>query len=202
MIDHLVYATKDLPLTLNLLQDALGTTFSTGGCHPNRGTLNHLLKIGPNTYLELLAVDPDNTNTPPPRWMGIDLLPKNTTGRLTRWARAVTSALPPEQLNNINFEAGSRRTTDGSLLEWRLSDPGSSPLISAAPFYIDWLGQPSPAERLPQSGCRLLKLTVSGPDVSLQPLADELPQLIVEKTNSPARIEAIITGPAGTVILV
>lgn len=202
MIDHLVYATNDLPKSAAILEQALGATLTVGGRHPNRGTLNYLLKIGPATYLELLAIDPENTTAPPPRWMGIDLLPPNTTGRLTRWARAVTDGIDEKQLANIDFEAGSRRTTDGHLLEWRLSNPGSTPLISAAPFYIDWLGKPSPAERLPESGCRLTRFIICGPTAPTTIFTDEKEFLTLHPNHTPARLEATIVGPAGTVILV
>lgn len=170
MIDHLVYTVHNLPEATDLLARNLGVAFSPGGRHESRGTENVLLKIGSQTYFEILAVDHQNLSVSAPRWMGIDHLPADSPGRLSRWAWAVEDGqmpeLPGSNKNFPPFEAGSRKLADGTTLKWQLTDPGQQPLIAANPFLIDWYGRPSPAQRLPESGCHLMELRVMGPAVN------------------------------------
>ena len=82
-IDHLVYAVPDLEKTMDSLENQLGVRPILGGTHPNQGTKNALLHLGGQTYLELLAIDTDNTTIQNGRWMGMDLIQK---AQFTRWA--------------------------------------------------------------------------------------------------------------------
>ena len=202
MIDHLVYCCHDIDVATRLVEGALGVKMSPGGRHPRRGTVNRLLRIGPHTYLELLAIDPTNTDVKPPRWMGIDLLPPSSPGRLTRWALAVTDgAAPPTRNAFPPFEAGRRRLADGSLLRWRLTDPGADPLVTTRPFLIDWEGEPSPAQRLPEVGCKLHALRIYSSVVKdLPPVVNEIQLLSVVEDDGES-IEAFISGPGGSLRL-
>ncbi|OAV42929.1 VOC family protein [Lewinella sp. 4G2] len=201
MIDHLVYVTHDLAATTALLEVALHVTFSDVGRHLNRGTMNRLLRIGPNTYLELLAADPSADPNLQPRWMGTDGLPVTTSGRLTRWAWAVTDGAiltgeDGQPITNQPFEAGSRTRADGSTLHWKLTDPGATPLISPQPFLIDWLGGSTPAHNLPDQGVVLQRLAVSGPNVSNLATLGGSAGLSFHNSST-ANLTATLIGPQG-----
>ena len=207
MIDHLVYATHQPDRAAALIERELGVTFSPGGRHPERGTVNRLLRLGDRTYLELLAPDATNPHVSPPRWMGVDHVDAATTGRLTRWAWAVTKGAaptPPGAPGDQSFgplEAGSRALADGTTLRWSLTDPGASPLIKAHPFLIDWLGQPTPATRLADGGCRLESLTVYAPEPALLSWLNA-PGLPLRYAYYPkVRLEAIITNDRGRKVI-
>ena len=57
--DHLVITAPSLAAGIAYVRDTLGVTPEPGGRHPHMGTHNALLKLGPDSYLEVLAVDPE-----------------------------------------------------------------------------------------------------------------------------------------------
>ena len=192
MLDHLVYLVPDLPRAVARFT-ALGLPPSPGGRHPDRGTHNALLRLGPRSYLELLAVDP-HTRVAAPRWMGIDLPGGD---RISRWA---TSA--GEIPAGPSVRAGSRILADGRTLRWQLTDPGTTPATDVVPFLIDWNDGPHPAEGLPDLGLRLHELRLIHPDpaaVNGRLNRMGIPQKAI---RGPApKIEAVIRGPEQELVL-
>ncbi|SEQ74689.1 VOC family protein [Neolewinella agarilytica] len=208
MIDHLVYLVHDLDEAAAKLGKALGVSFSPGGRHLNRGTKNVLLRIGPKTYFELMAVDPDNLEFSGNRWMGADHLPKELPGRLSRWGLQVNGAdliskakLLETQIPGAGaIQPGSRQLDSGKTLRWQLTDPGTE-AVRTLPFLIDWCGDPSPAERLPEVGCRLRFFRVSAPKSNLiSTLCKSTPEVTIA-TSEKEFLRAELVGPAGQVVL-
>jgi len=81
-IDHLVYCVFDLGQTMDRVEKQLGVRPQFGGYHKTQGTKNALLRLGEDCYFELLAIDNDNEDIKPPRWMGVDLLSREKITRL------------------------------------------------------------------------------------------------------------------------
>ena len=71
-LDHLVIVAPDLAAGVAHVRDGLGVDMPEGGRHREMATRNHLLRLGPATFLEVIAVDA--TAAPPgrPRWFGLD----------------------------------------------------------------------------------------------------------------------------------
>jgi hypothetical protein len=151
-VDHLVYAAPALEPAIADLARRLGVRAAPGGRHPDEGTWNAIIPLGPAVYLEIVAPDPSQPSPPRPRWFGIDTLREpclitwaaKSSGldELVVAARGVGLPLGP-------VRAGSRRRPDGTVLAWRLTDP--QPLVAdgIVPFFIDWGATPHPAGAAP-----------------------------------------------------
>jgi hypothetical protein len=116
VIDHLIYAVADVEEAGGRLA-ALGLPSYAGGSHPQWGTSNRIVPLGPS-YLELLGP------TPPP------FGPDRFLGWMVRGVPMGPDAVPM-----------SRLRTDGSELRWRLDGlPAASlwELDGLVPVHIEW----------------------------------------------------------------
>ena len=82
-LDHLVYATPDLEMAIEDLEDRLGVRAAYGGRHPGRGTRNALISLSDFSYLEIIGPDPGQGGVGSAHWFGIDAL---MAPRLVTWA--------------------------------------------------------------------------------------------------------------------
>ncbi len=160
-LDHLAVAASTLADGVSAVEDALGVDLAGGGEHPKMGTHNRLLGLG-DVYLEVIAINPDATGPDHPRWFDLD----SFTGapRLTNWIcrtadlEAAIAAGP----DGVGVPVGLSRAD----LRWRMAVPadGKLPFGNAYPALIQWEGSAHPAARLPDVGCRLLRLEIAHPE--------------------------------------
>ncbi|MDP2824874.1 MAG: VOC family protein [Sulfuritalea sp.] len=194
--DHLVLAARDLDLGTDWLEDRLGVALAQGGKHIRMGTHNRLLGLGDDFYLELIAIDPRASPPGRPRWFGLDRpadLPADRP-RLLHWVARSDDirremAASTEDLGEIlPMERGDYR--------WRITVPpdGHLPGAGLVPTLIQWDVPFHPASRLPDAGCRLMKLEGFHPEpariraalsalglasrLDVRPVTDEAPQLV------------------------
>lgn len=204
-IDHIVYCTDDLEGEVERLEEKLRCSFSPGGRHLTEGTKNKLLNLGEECYLEVLAVDQDNVDILPPRWMGIDFLTKS---QVTRWALKTTNPrADSEILKNFNpamgqINGGQRINEEGKKLEWDLVMPLSKPEVEIMPFMTDWSrSDVHPTDALPQF-CALLGVQLYHPNPKhLQPYLDLLVSGFSIIRGEEVQIQVKIKSPNGIVIL-
>lgn len=203
-VDHLIYTVPELERAVARLKVDLGIRPTIGGRHPDLGTWNALLALGPRTYLEIMAPDPDASVRPGDRPFGIDGL---ESSRLATWSvRHPDLPAAVEAVRDLGVELGepapgSRDTPDGRTLTWRITDPFTDRLGGVVPFLIDWGDTPHPATSAPQ-GVRLVELVVRHPrprEVGriLVELGLEVP---VELASEPG-LSAILATPQGRVTL-
>src|SRR5215470_2891916 len=203
-VDHLVYATPDLNRGVEEIEKLLGVRATPGGQHPGRGTRNALIRLGPATYLEIIAPDPEQPPPKTPRPFGIDGLKKS---RLVTWAAKGVN------LERLRDEAarkgarlgevmsGSRRRPDGALLSWRYTDPQTVLADGLVPFFIDWGQSPHPARSAAQ-GASLIALRADHPDAQrVQRLLRELGLDLPLQPGAAPALVAIIDSPRGRVEL-
>jgi hypothetical protein len=205
LLDHLVYAVPDLEAAEARFTTAAGIIPAQGGRHLGRGTRNLLVGLTSTSYLEIIGPDLEHPADPDATVpFGIDTL---TAPRLVTWAvhppdieaAAAASAAAGADLGGI--WPLSRRTPDGTLLEWRLASPYPAPFAGVTPFLIDWgtTAHPASAPDLPAVALRGLRATHPDPDA----VTRVLDAIGVRLTVAPGQpgLAAVIDTPRGPVVL-
>ena len=201
-LDHIAIACEDLGEGTAHVEAAFGVDLSAIGQHPHMGTHNRLMSLGPDEYLEVIAIDPAAPGPDRPRWFDLD----NFAGppRITNWiARtpdlAAALALAPDGSGRIwDLERANFR--------WRMGIPedGKLPFDGCFPALIEWQGLAHPAPHLPDHGIRLTGLSLTHPEAdalasALAPLITD-PRLQIAPGPAPA-ISATFSTPRGGVSL-
>jgi hypothetical protein len=146
-VDHLVVGAADLDTGIAWVEERLGVAPVPGGVHGGFGTRNALLALGPDQYLEVLALDPAQDGR-----LG-DLA---ETVALMDEPRVYTVAVASTDLADPVPMARTR--PDGVELRWALSFT-RTPL-----FFIDWMGSPHPASSGLPDGGTITKVTITTPE--------------------------------------
>lgn len=160
-IDHLVVAAATLSEGADWVEGRLGSRPVPGGRHDLMGTHNLLLGLGPDAYLEVIAVDPAAPAPGRRRWFGLD--DRRGPARLSHWVMRVAdldlalAAAPDGAGTPVALSRGPYR--------WRfaVTDGGHQPFDDSYPALIEWQGDRHPARDLPDSGLRLAGLAIAHP---------------------------------------
>lgn len=204
-IDHIVYSVPDLDIAIEQFEKATGVLPVFGGYHLTKGTKNALVNLGNQCYLEILAVDAQNTNIAPPRWMGIDLIQQP---QVTRWCLKSTNLQrDSEQLQRINpllgvINEGQRKTANGDQLAWEMILPLATPAVDVLPFMVDWKKSTvHPTDNLlPTVGLERIQLFHPLPVDQNEVLKNLEVEIVVNKAST-AAIKVHLATPKGLVIL-
>jgi hypothetical protein len=154
-VDHLVYVVPDLRDGIDEIQELTGNRPVQGGRHADFGTCNALLGLGQDTYLEIIAPDPELPCPARGRPFGVD---NRVAPRLSTWAlrceeiEQTASQAAAGSLDLGKVASGRRELPGGAMLEWRLTDPYAHRLDGAVPFLIAWGESPHPATTIPHAG--------------------------------------------------
>jgi Glyoxalase-like domain len=202
LVDHLIYAVPDLAPAVTELEGRFGIRAQAGGKHVGLGTHNALLALGPRTYLEIIAPDPDQPEPPVPRPFGIEGV---TRGKLVGWAlacddidRAVAEARSHgRDLGKVSD--GHRVGPEGTVLRRRAA--GGELADDLVPFLICWGGTEHPVRSAPH-GLILNSIEIEHPDPpSLAlPLMALGANVEVKQSQAPALV-AHLSGPNGSKVL-
>ncbi len=170
-LDHLAVACTNLAEGTAWVENQLGLQLQPGGQHARYGTHNTLLGLADGLYLEVIAKEPGAVPEAGHAWFGLD----DFTGppRLANWL-CQTDDLAAA-LENAPAVVGTARALTRGDLAWQITvpDDGGLPYQGAFPTLIEWpAGTRHPADRLPQSGVKLLTLKVSHPE------ADHIAQIL------------------------
>jgi hypothetical protein len=203
-VDHLVYATTDLNSGIAEMEKRLGVRATPGGQHLGLGTRNALIALGPLTYIEIIAPDPDQPAPPSPRKFGIDEL---KASRVVTWAAKGTE-LEKFRADAVNkgiplgkVAPAGRRRPDGVQLSWESTDSQANVGDGIVPFFIDWGQSPHPAQTAAK-GAILISLRAEHPDAkNVQRMLEQLGLLLPVKAGARPALIATIDGPRGRVEL-
>lgn len=164
-VDHLLYAVADLETGCDEIEQRLGVRPVRGGRHPAYGTHNALLSLGPTTYLEIIARDPQ---LPIPERGVLFGLEDIRRSALVTWVlrrQPIDAAVASAASGGVRLgpiQSGHRDNADGTRLSWKLTDPYTMPFDGAVPFLIQWGTTPHPARTAPPGG-RLVGLRAEHP---------------------------------------
>ena len=203
-LDHLVYAAPDLAAAVDELAARTGVRATPGGRHVGRGTHNALLALGPDSYVEIIAPDPNQSPPAMPRPFGLDTL---TAPHLTTWAlKAPDIETHVAAARAAAYDPGvvmsmSRARPDGVRLAWRLTLTPRLPGDGLVPFLIDWGTTSHPAGGA-AAGCTLVELRAEHPEPEvIRPLLRAVnAELQLSRGPAPALIATMAT-PRGRVRL-
>jgi hypothetical protein len=201
LIDHLLYAVPSLPAAATEIAERLGVRAQAGGKHIGLGTHNALLALGPQTYLEIIAPDPEQPEPPAPRPFGIDSVGH---GSLVGWALAcedIDAAVAGARSHGYDpgdVVDGQRTGPTGTVLRWRTTSETANSLV---PFLISWDDTEHPARSAPR-GLTLETIHIEHPDpASLAPLLTALGADVEIKPAAAAALVARLSGPNGSTVL-
>jgi Glyoxalase-like domain len=168
-LDHLTIVAPSLEAGVEHVREQLGIEMAAGGKHPEMGTHNRLLRLGPSLFLEVIAVDPAAARPAGPRWFGLDdddavRRAWDKAHRLRGWV-ARTDDLPSVLARHGGL-LGHDTTVSRGDRSWRFSllPDGALPVAGVAPSVIDWGPRGSPAAAMPDLGAGLLSFVIEHPD--------------------------------------
>lgn len=195
-LDHLAVACCGLAEGVAAVEAALGVPLAPGGEHATMGTHNRLLSLGPEEYLEVIAINPDAPPPGHPRWFDLDRFAG--APRLANWicrTEDLAGCLGQSPGAGLPMELARGD------LRWSMAVPESGilPFDNRFPALIQWHGTAHPAARLPDRGVRLVALEIAHPDApglraALAPLVDD-PRLSIR--SGATAMHATFATPAG-----
>lgn len=207
-IDHLVVAASSLPVGVEFLEGRLGVRAHAGGAHVAMGTHNALVGLGPRLFVEVIAIDPQGTAPPRPRWFDLDEPRMRATlaesPALIHWvvrSRDIATDAP-----RSTIDPGTIMTMRRGDLEWRITvpDDGHLPERGLVPTIIQWSDRRHPADALPDSGVRLVAMAGEHPEPA--PVRHALQTLGLSDTlkvtyGRAPRLAAMLRTPRGMITL-
>ena len=168
VFDHLVIAAETLEQGEDHLESLLGVRPQRGGRHVAMGTHNSVLRLGPRTYIEVIAIDPDGAAPTRPRWFALDN--KAMQARLLEAPRLIHWVARTEDIDAARracpIDPGEVHTMARGAFEWRITIPadGHLPGDGIVPTLIQWSDARHPTDAMPETGLRLAALAGAHPE--------------------------------------
>lgn len=167
-LDHLVIAARTLADGIAYVAEATGAAPQPGGRHLSMGTHNALLGLGDGAYLEIIAIDPEGTRPPRPRWFDLD--DGGLQARLAERPRLVHWVARTDDIERdaraCPVDLGPICRMARGAFRWRITIPydGARPGNGLVPALIQWHVAEHPAAALPGSRVSLEGLAATHPD--------------------------------------
>ncbi len=206
-LDHLVIAAATLEDGVAHVRDFLGVDIPPGGFHEKMGTRNHVMPLGDEVFLEVIAIDPELAAPARPRWFGLD--DPHVLASLARGPALLTWVINTPDIAAFMAQAsigfGTPEPVSRGNLNWLFGvpDDGHLPAGGMVPSVIQWQASPHPATLMPDRGCRLHALEIHHPragwlrDVLASAGADHLARICPLPANAAPFLLARIKTPGG-----
>lgn len=167
-LDHLTVIAPSLAEGVEHVRACLDLDIPYGGKHPEMGTHNHLLRLGDDAYLEVVAVDPAAPAPAGPRWFGLGDPAEarehwDRGDRLRGWVARTDDIDAVLKVHGDLFGGSTRVSRDGRHSRFSLTSDGRLPLGGILPSVIERAGRELPVSRMPDLGARLLDFVLEHP---------------------------------------
>jgi hypothetical protein len=203
IIDHFMWAAIDLKSASSEFERLTGVRPSFGGRHPGFGTHNALVSMSNGSYMEVLALDPEqDAKNPIVNEIAQLTSPEILAFHIARSdLESVANVLEGMNIAYTGPLELGRERPDGATLRWRLLFPESPVFKHALPIFIDWMDAPHPSTSAP-AGCELTRFEVGHPNnVELTLLYEKLDVSLPVVHSEQAFAKATLQTPKGMVVL-
>ncbi len=154
--DHLVVGAQNLEQGVAYIKEKLGVEVPFGGNHLKMGTHNHLMRVGNNVFLEIIAIDPEHPAPERPRWFGLDdpfiQMSLENTPRLLSWV--VNCEDIRKTIGKASCSFGHPELLSRGSLNWYFGLPSDGRLIAGGflPYLIQWIDIEHPSNKMRMPG--------------------------------------------------
>lgn len=169
-LDHLTIIAPSLEEGVAHVRDCLDIDMPSGRKHPDMGTHNHVLRLGDDVYLEVIAIDLTAPAPTQARWFGLDdrdavRAAWDSGHRLRGWV-ARTQQIDAVLAQHGHLLGRKTQLSAGAAPPYFFAIPpgGALPLAGVAPSVIDRGQRPPPIAAMPDLGARLARFTIEHPD--------------------------------------
>lgn len=205
-LDHLVIGAETLRQGVDYIRSVLDVELPKGGLHKTMGTHNHLMQLGNDSYIEVIAINPEAAVPRQPRWFNLDdglmRASLQRQPRLITWVINTTDIKAVELDSKLPIGVPTELSRDSLSWQLGLTEDGRLLANGLVPYVLQWHTEQHPSRSMADLGCRLHSLEIyhNRPDwlhsilasmsadhlVSIHPLADtETPYLSAKfKTSS------------------
>ena len=163
-LDHIVIAASTLQQGVDYVRKSLGVEIPKGGFHQTMGTHNHLMQLGNDAYLEVIAINPAAEPPAHPRWFGLD--EKLMRAAIRQRPRLITWVMNTMDIRQVadaaGFDIGTPTALSRDNLKWEiaLADDGRLLASGMLPYCIQWGSTPHPSQGMADLDCLLQNLTI------------------------------------------
>lgn len=168
--DHLVVCANELSAGVSWFEQLCGLVLPFGGNHPLMATHNHLTALSADSFLEIIAIDPQASQALRTRWFELDNARfqqrLNASPRLATWVVGCTDLDASLDIaRQAGVDAGEAVTLTRGDLTWRigLRPDGTLAYDGVFPILIQWPATVNPVSRMLDQGLRLEKLQLQHP---------------------------------------
>ena len=171
LLDHIAIGARTLGDGVRHLKQRLNVELPFGGTHPRAGTHNCLTKMDGESYLEIIAIDPEAPPPEQPRWFDLDRMDQQNS--LSRGPRPIAWIARTHDIEGVlaraetaGLDLGQPVMMTRGDLRWRISvrDDGHLPEGGTLPVIIQWPDGTHPAGRMTDLGVRLHALRLRHPE--------------------------------------
>ncbi|RLA10913.1 MAG: VOC family protein [Gammaproteobacteria bacterium] len=163
-LDHLVIAAETLQQGVDYIRSTLAVEIPAGGTHKTMGTHNHLMQLGNDAYIEVIAINPQAAAPRHPRWFNLDDALMRAS--LHRQPRLITWVVNTPDIKAVEHDSvlpiGIPTELSRDALRWQvgLTEDGRLLANGLVPYLIQWHTEPHPSGSMADMGCRLQSLEI------------------------------------------